>query len=174
MAGDKRRRGRVGGGSPSDRWKRLANIDDDVALASQRAKVASNFSSRVVAAALVLVGLLSKTSKTFERRRRFRLRDVEPVQLLGLVLVLVDDDDRTDDANDVESWRVAAAVELERGTEYASFSCCSCCWHDDIGTLLSSVIVNNDLGRCKGCGAIWMLRSVALEGFFRCFVWYYW
>ena len=151
-----RRRGRGGGGSPPDRLK-LPNIDDEGAFASQRAKVASNFSSSVVAA-LVLVGLLSKTSKTFERRRRFRLRDVEPVQLLGLVLVLVDDDDRTDDANDVESWRVAAAVELERGTEYASFSCCSCCWHDDIGTLLSSVIVNNDLGRCKGCGAIWMLR----------------
>ena len=147
MAGDNRRRGRVGGGSPSDRWKRLANIDDDVALASQRAKVASNFSSRVVAAALVLAGLLSKISRTFERR--FILRDDDD-DVDAAAADVDDDDDRTDDANDVESWRAAA--------EYSSFSCCCRCWHDDIGTLLSSVIVNNDLGRCKGCGAIWMLR----------------
>lgn len=109
-----RRRGRVGGGSPPDRLKLPNNIDDEGAFASQRAKVASNFSSSVVAA-LVLVGLLSKTSKTFERRRRFRLRDVEPVRLLRLVLVLVLVDD--DDDDDLESLRVAAEVELERGTE---------------------------------------------------------
>ena len=114
MAGEKRRRGRVGGGSPPDRLK-LPNIDDEGAFASQRAKVASNFSSSVVAA-LVLVGLLSKTSKTFERRRRFCLRDVEPVRLLRLVLVFVDDDD----GDDLESLRVAAEVELERGTELSS------------------------------------------------------
>ena len=62
------------------------------------------------------MGLLSKTSKTFERRRRFCLRDVEPVRLLRLVLVFVDDDD----GDDLESLRVAAEVELERGTELSS------------------------------------------------------
>ena len=41
------------------------------------------------------------------------MRDVEPVRLLRLVLVLVDDDD----GDDLESVRVAAEVDLERGTE---------------------------------------------------------
>ena len=110
------------------------------------------------------------------------MRDVELVQLRRLVLVLVlvddddddddDDNDENDDENDVESWRATLSLlsSSSRGTKDSSFSRCRCCWHDDItGTLSSSVIVNNVLGRCKGCGAILMLRYVSFGGF--CFGW---
>ena len=109
------------------------------------------------------------------------MRDVELVQLLRLVLVLVlvddeDDDDEddvndeNDDENEVESWRAAVSLRSpsSSGTTDSSFSRCRCCWHDDITGPLSSVIVNNDLGRCKGCGAIVMLRSVSFDEEFCC------